>query len=78
MNDTTAPGREDDFSSPTTRTWITGLVIGIITITLAACGVFIAYKQLRRTRNPNEMDTADVEEVPGQDDVATLPASNSS
>lgn len=80
MNDTTAPSHGDDASSSptTTRTWITGLAIGIITITITACGLFIAYKQYRRTRNPNDLEAADVDEVPMQDIAATVPASNGS
>ena len=40
------------------KNWITALVIGILSLLLAAFGVFLAYKQLRRTKRPNDVETA--------------------
>jgi putative Mn2+ efflux pump MntP len=33
------------------KNWLTALIIGIIGLFLAACGIVIAYKQLKRTKN---------------------------
>ena len=38
---------------------ITALVVGILGLLLAAFGVFLAYKQLRRTKRPSDVETAD-------------------
>ena len=40
------------------KNWITALVIGILSLLLAAFGVFLAYKQLRRTKRLNNIETA--------------------
>ena len=38
---------------------ITALVVGILGLLLAAFGVFLAYKQLGRTKRPNDVETAE-------------------
>jgi hypothetical protein len=45
----------DDSPSPETKNWITGIILGVLAIILAASGVVIAYKQLRRTKRPDDL-----------------------
>lgn len=46
------------------KSWVSTLVVGIVASAIAACGVFIAYKQLRRTKRPADIEAADMTELP--------------
>jgi septal ring-binding cell division protein DamX len=45
------------------KNWITALVVGIFGLALATIGIVLAYKQLRRTKRPDDVEAAGAETV---------------
>jgi septal ring-binding cell division protein DamX len=45
------------------KNWTTALVVGILCLALATIGIVLAYKQLRRTKRPDDVETAGAETV---------------
>jgi hypothetical protein len=43
------------------KNWITGLVVGILGLALASLGTVLAYKQLKRTKRPDDVENGDAE-----------------
>jgi septal ring-binding cell division protein DamX len=43
------------------KNWITALVVGILGLALATIGIVLAYKQLRQTKRPDDVETAQPE-----------------
>jgi hypothetical protein len=40
------------------KNWITGLIVGILGLALTTFGIVLAYKQLRRTKRPDDVENA--------------------
>jgi hypothetical protein len=45
------------------KNWITALVVGILGLTLTSLGIVLAYKQLRRTKRPDDVESAGAETI---------------
>lgn len=45
------------------KNWVTALVVGVLGLALATCGTIIAFKQLRRTKRPDDIEAAETESV---------------
>jgi septal ring-binding cell division protein DamX len=45
-------------SSTESKNWVTALVVGILGLAVATIGIVLAYKQLRRTKRPDDVETA--------------------
>lgn len=45
------------------KNWLTALIVGILGLVLAACGVVVAYKQLRGTKRVDDVEAAHPEDI---------------
>jgi TctA family transporter len=45
------------------KNWITALVVSILGLALATIGIVLAYKQLRRTKHPDDVEAAGADTV---------------
>jgi septal ring-binding cell division protein DamX len=45
------------------KNWITALVVGILGLALTAFGIVLAYKQLRRTKRPDDVEAGGAEAI---------------
>jgi TctA family transporter len=45
------------------KNWITGLVVGILGLALASLGTVLAYKQLKRTKRPDDVENGAAESI---------------
>jgi uncharacterized membrane protein len=46
-----------------TKNWISALVVGVLGLALATLGVVLAYRQLRRTKRPGDVEAAEPESI---------------
>lgn len=60
------------------KSWVSTLVVSIVATMIAACGVFIAYKQLRRTRRPADIEAANTAELAPRHSIETTRSTQSS